>query len=121
MQASAVQKAFDAERRFLLVTTRAKKPDIQSPVYMETLKELQETIGAVDGFRVANRGSPLSNHLTTVSEGIPMLGWVTIDAKPEEHVTEMFNAAEFYGNRVRKEYREKYAGRGPLALHGWWR
>ena len=106
-QAESVKKSFEAERKFLLVTTKAKKPDIQSPAYMSTLKELQETIGAVDGVRVANRGSPFSDHLTTVSEGIPMLGWVTVDAKPEEHVTEMLNAAEFYGNRVWKEYRNK--------------
>ena len=76
---------------------------------METLKELQETFGAVDGVREANRGSPLSNHLTTVSEGIPMLGWVTHDSKPADFVTEMLNAAQFYGNRVHKEYKEKYA------------
>ena len=107
IQANAVHKSFDAERKFLIITTKAKKPDIQAPIYMETLKELQETIGKVDAFRVENRGTPFSNHLTAVSEGIPMLGWVTMDTKPEQHVVEMMNAAEYHGNRVRNEYREK--------------
>lgn len=75
---------------------------------METLKELQETIGAVDGVRESNRGSPLTKHLTTVSEGIPMLGWVTIDPKPTEYVTEMLNASKYHGNRVYKEAKEKW-------------
>ena len=100
-------KAFAAERKFLLVTTKAKKPDISSPAYMETLKELQDILGAVDGIRIANRASPLSNHLATVSDGIPMLGWITLDHKPTDHVTEMLNASQFYGNRVTKEFKER--------------
>ena len=74
---------------------------------MEILKDLQESFGAVDGAREVNRGSPLSNHLATVSEGIPMLGWVTDEHRPADHVTEMLNAAQFYGNRVQKEYKDK--------------
>ena len=91
----------------MIVTTKAKKPDIQSPVYMEILKELQSMIGIVNDIRVANRGSNLFNHLTTVSEGIAMLGWITIDPKPEEFVMETLSSAQFYGNRVLKEYRDK--------------
>ena len=74
---------------------------------MEILKELQETIGAVDGVKEANRGSPMSNHLTTVSEGIPMLRFVILESKPADYVQEMLNAAQFYGNRVHKEYKDK--------------
>ena len=106
-QSASVLRAFAAERKFLIVTTKAKKPDIQSPVYMEILKELQSTIGMVNDIRVANRASPFFNHLTTVSEGIAMLGWITVEPKPLDYLTDMLSSAQFYGNRVMKEYKDK--------------
>ena len=106
-QSASVLRAFAAERKFLIVTTKAKKPDIQSPIYMEILKELQSTIGTVNDIRVANRASLFFNHLTMVSEGIAMLGWITIEPKPLDYVTDMLGSAQFYGNRVIKEYKDK--------------
>ena len=106
-QSAGVLRAFAAEREFLMVTTKAKKPDKQSAAYREILKELQSTMGAVGDIREANRGSPFTNHLTTVSEGIAMLGWITIEPKPAEYVSETLGAAQYYGNRVLKEFKDK--------------
>ncbi|KAA6407087.1 MAG: adenylyl cyclase-associated [Lasallia pustulata] len=106
-QSSAVLRAFAAERKFLIITTRSKKPDIQSPIYMEILKELQSMMGSVRDLPEANRGSPLINHLTTVSEGIGILGWITIEPKPADYVTDIFSSAQYYGNRVLREYKDK--------------
>ncbi|KAL8653381.1 MAG: hypothetical protein Q9210_002131 [Variospora velana] len=106
-QSAAVLRAFAAERKFLIVTTKAKKPDIQSPVYMEVLKELQSTLGVVNDIREANRASPLFKHLTTVSEGINVLIWVANETKPVDLITEMLGSAQFWGNRVIQEYKEK--------------
>ncbi len=64
-------------------------------------------MGAVNDIREANRASPLFTHLTTVSEGISVLGWVTIEPKPADYVTEVLSSAQFYGNRTIKEYKEK--------------
>lgn len=64
-------------------------------------------MGAVNDIREGNRGSPLFTHLTTVSEGISVLGWVTIEPKPADYVTEVLSSAQFYGNRIIKEYKEK--------------
>ena len=64
-------------------------------------------MGAVNDIREANRASPLFTHLTTVSEGIAMLGWITIDPKPADYVSEVLGSAQFYGNRVIKEYKER--------------
>ena len=90
-----------------MVTTRAKKPEIQSPAYLEILKELQDIIEAVNEVRMANRASELFPHLSMVSEGVPMVGWVTMDRKPADYVTEMLNGAQFYGNKVLKDFKEK--------------
>ena len=64
-------------------------------------------MGAVSDIREANRTSPFSNHLTTVSEGIAVLGWITIDPKPAAYIGDMMGSAQYYGNRVIKEYKEK--------------
>ena len=101
-------RAFAAERKFLIITTRAKKPDIQSTVYMEILKDLQSTMGAVNDIREANRASTQFNHLTTVSEGIAVLGWITIEPKPGDYISEMLSSAQFYGNRVINLHKEKF-------------
>ena len=106
-KSAAVLRSFAAQRKFLIVTTKAKKPDIQSPGYMEILKELQSMMGAVSDIREANRTSPLSNHLTTVSEGIAVLGWITIDPKPAAYIGDIMGSAQYYGNRVIKEHKEK--------------
>lgn len=106
-QSAAVLRAFAAERKFLIITTKARKPDIQSPVYMEILKDLQAMMGAVNDIREANRASPLFTHLTTVSEGIEVLAWITIDPKPADYVAEILSSAQYHGNRVIKEYKER--------------
>ena len=108
-QSAAVLRAFAAQRKFLIVTTKAKKPEIQSPVYMEILKELQAMMGAVNDIREANRASPFFTHLTTVSEGIAVLGWITIEPKPAHYISEVLDSAKFYGNRIMKEFKEKSA------------
>ncbi|KAH0538807.1 hypothetical protein FGG08_004639 [Glutinoglossum americanum] len=106
-QAQAVSRAFSAQRKFLVITTKAKKPDIASPTYMEILTDLQKQMGTVNDIREANRGSPLFNHLSTVSEGITALAWVTYEPKPANYLIEILESAQFYGNRVLKEYKEK--------------
>jgi adenylyl cyclase-associated protein len=107
VQSAALLRAFAAQRNFLIVTTKSKKPDIQAPIYMEILKELQTTMEAVSHIRVANRGSPLSTHLTMVSEGVHMLSWITYEPKPTDYVTETLNSAQFFGNRILNEFKDK--------------
>lgn len=68
---------------------------------------MQVEMTKVSNIRENNRASPLFNHLSTVSEGIPGLAWVTYDAKPAKFVNEMVGAARFYGDRVLREYKEK--------------
>ena len=64
-------------------------------------------ISAISDIREANRSSPVFNHLSAVSESIGVLAWVTVDPKPHKHVEESLNSAQFWGNRVLKEYKEK--------------
>lgn len=74
---------------------------------MELLKPLQEAITSVNDIRDANRGKPFFNHLSAVSESISVLGWVTYEPKPHKFVESCLESAQFWGNRVLKEFKEK--------------
>lgn len=78
-----------------------------SPVFRQLLKPLQESISAVSDIRDANRGSAVFNQLSAVSESIGVLAWVTVDPKPHKHVDESLGSAQYWGNRVLKEYKDK--------------
>jgi adenylyl cyclase-associated protein len=78
-----------------------------SPVFMQLLKPLQDSISAISDIRDANRGSQVFNQLSAVSESIGVLAWVTVDSKPHKHVEESLGSAQYWGNRVLKEYKDK--------------
>ncbi|TVY56407.1 Adenylyl cyclase-associated protein [Lachnellula cervina] len=106
-QASGVLRAFTAQRKFILITTKAKKPDQSSSQFLQLWKPIQEAATAVGDLRDANRGKPTYNQLSAVGESITVLAWVIVDPKPVKHVEEYLDQAKFWGNRVLKEYKEK--------------
>jgi len=102
-----VDKAFKAQREFLRISSLSTKP---SDGNMATiLKPLATLIGEIQEFREKGRRCDLFNHLSAVSESIPALGWVTVSPAPAPFVLEMFNAGQFYTNRVLKDFKGKAA------------
>jgi adenylyl cyclase-associated protein len=95
------------QRKLILISTKAKKPEMDDPAYAELLKPLQDSITTVTELREANRGTPFFDQLSTVSESISVVAWVTIEAKPHKHVEESLGSAQYWGNRVLKEYKDK--------------
>jgi adenylyl cyclase-associated protein len=85
------------------VTAKAKKPSPQPP---ELLTELHTCTGTVDELRETNRASPLFTHLSAISEGIVALGWI-VETKPAEFVKDMLGSAQYYGNNILKDYKDK--------------
>ncbi|KAJ5950592.1 uncharacterized protein N7479_009005 [Penicillium vulpinum] len=102
-QSKAVLQAFQAERTYLFVVTKAKKPDTQPP---ELMTDLHKASDSINNIRESNRASPLFNHLSAVAEGIIALAWF-FESKPAEYVTDMIGGIEYYGNKVLKEYKDK--------------
>lgn len=80
---------------------------MDSPILMQLLKPLQESITAVSDIRDANRSNAQFNQLSAVSESINVLAWVTMDPKPHKHVEECLGSAQYWGNRVLKEFKDK--------------
>lgn len=127
---------FAAQRFLIKVAASSAKPPggVSSSVFAELIKPLQEPLIAVTELREKNRSERvLFNHLSAVSEGIPAAGWVTVvsrradrayrwrvadhgscafaanlqEPKPGPFVNEMKDSAQFYTNRVIKEFKEK--------------
>ncbi|KAK4215693.1 adenylate cyclase associated N terminal-domain-containing protein [Rhypophila decipiens] len=95
-------------RKFLLITTKAKKPEISgnptAPSTLQTLlKPIQELILAVQHTKESNRASPSYIHLSVLSEGMMVLAWITIENKPYKHVEEIFGTVQYYGNQILKD------------------
>lgn len=110
-QAELVNKGFQEERKFLLITTKAKKPNLSvaddMEAYQALLKPINESLMAVVNIKESNRGAEESNQLSAVADGIMMLAWVTDEGKPHKHVENTLGSAQYYGNRVIKDYKEK--------------
>ncbi|KAL7933819.1 adenylate cyclase associated N terminal domain-containing protein [Trichoderma chlorosporum] len=108
-QASAVLRGFQEQRKFLLIATKAKKPDTSGSslvVYQNLLKPITDALMAATELKENNRPDPMYSNLSAVADGIMVLGWVTIDHRPFSHVEESLSAAQFFGNRVLKEQKD---------------
>ncbi|KAF2127612.1 hypothetical protein P153DRAFT_368200 [Dothidotthia symphoricarpi CBS 119687] len=103
-QSKAVQQAFAAQRDFLFIANKAKKPDDRT--MLELLKDLQASMEKTDEVKQTNRDPELKDPLHMVADGVGALGWITVGAKPHEHITEMFGGAQMYGNKVLRAHRE---------------
>lgn len=103
-QANMVKEAFDSMRGFIVLASKSKKPsqnDLPS-----LLKTLGEKMGSVQEYREKNRQSKLYNHLSSVMEAIAAIGWVSVTPTPGPHVTQTIDSAQFYTNKVLKEFKE---------------
>jgi adenylyl cyclase-associated protein len=102
-QAAKVVEAFKEQRKFLLITTKAKKPDLKGAdmaVFQDLLRPISTLMTTVGNIKDSNRGDALYNNLCTVAESMMALAWVTIDVKPFKHVEESLASAQFWGNKV---------------------
>lgn len=100
-----VQEAFNAQLQYIQLACESAQPS--SNEIMSLLKPTSDKISAIQNYREKHRSSPFFNHLSSISESVPALGWVTISPAPSPYVKEMNDAGQFYTNRVLKEWKEK--------------
>lgn len=70
------------------------------------MTELHRYSSIVDDYRESNRSSPFYTHLSMVSEGIVAVGWI-VEKRPPDFVSEILGGAQYWGNKVLKEYKDK--------------
>ncbi|CAG9970624.1 unnamed protein product [Clonostachys byssicola] len=104
-QAASVLKGFEEQRTFLLVASKAKKPDMSG--LQNLIKPVNEAAMTAMEIKESNRADPAYNHLSAVADGIMLLGWVGVENRPFKHVDETLGSAQFFGNKVTKEFKEK--------------
>lgn len=76
-------------------------------VYQELLKPINEALMAVTELKDANRADPMYTQLSAVGDGIMVLAWVTVNHRPFTHVEDCLGSAQFFGNRVIKDNKDK--------------
>lgn len=105
-QADAVMIALQAERRLIEIASSSKKPTDQITL-QSLMKPLLEAGAKVTELREKNRATPVCTLLSEVAEGISGLGWVGVEPAPAPFVGEYKDSAQFWSNKVIKEFREK--------------
>lgn len=104
--ANELLDAFKSQAKFLEVVSISKKPDFSDPKFLSLLNPINLRIGKINQIKDENRKSEFSNHLSTISEGSPMLGWI-VSETPVSLIPEFKGSAQFWSNRILKDYKEK--------------
>lgn len=110
-QAQEVRTAFDRTHDIVQAASMCQPPaeGSVSHAYTALFQPLQAQLQRVMDIREQNRShTSLFNHLSTVSEGIPALGWVAVERTPAPYILDMKESAQFYGNRVMRDYKDGY-------------
>lgn len=102
--AKLLANAFAAHKSTVTTAARNNRP---APANLQkVLEPLSSGITAIQNFREENRKSAQFNQLSALSEGIPFLGWVAVAPKPAQYIKQMEESAQFYCNKVLKEFKE---------------
>lgn len=99
------QCANDTVKELLQTATTTQKQSIE--FVRERLSPIQELIQRMMNIKDKNRSSPLYNHLAMIYEGTPALCWPLVESAPISYITEMRDSAQFYSNKILKEFKEK--------------
>eukprot|EP01125_Pyxidicula_operculata_P019322 TRINITY_DN6_c0_g1_i1.p1 TRINITY_DN6_c0_g1~~TRINITY_DN6_c0_g1_i1.p1 ORF type:complete len:723 (-),score=287.52 TRINITY_DN6_c0_g1_i1:100-2268(-) len=107
-QAAVFKQAVSAERDLVVkAATTPKKPSAED--FQAQLEPISNLMTKVGEFKDKNRGKPNFDHLSAVAEGVPILGWVCVEPTPGPYAKETIAGAQFYTNKVLKEWRGKDA------------
>ncbi|KAG1709577.1 hypothetical protein DVH05_020227 [Phytophthora capsici] len=94
------EKAFAAQRAYLLMASQCKKPATLNP---EHLKDLQTCIKEINTLR--DNRSEFANHQNMVNEGIQALGWLCVEPAPKPFIESYVGGSDFWGNKIRVQYK----------------
>ncbi|GBL49301.1 hypothetical_protein [Candidozyma auris] len=106
---SAAQELHDAfveQAKFLGIVAHTRKPALGDQNLNNAVAPINARIEAITTLKDQNRRSNFFNHLNTISEGAPVLGWIVSDT-PLSYIPEFKDSAQFWSNRVMKEYKDK--------------
>ncbi|VDP38267.1 unnamed protein product [Soboliphyme baturini] len=100
-----VNAAFSAQKSFIGTAMQTSNPTKEQ--LLQLLRPTSDKIDAIMDLRNSKRSSAFFNHLSTISESIPALGWINVVPAPASFIKEMEDASQFYANRVLKDFKDK--------------
>lgn len=107
-QAAAFRELTTATDSIIALASRARKPTENSGILLKIIEPLQTGCKKITDIREDNRKqSQWNNHMAMLSDGAPAFGWVTVDEKAAQYVSDMIQSAQFYANRIVNEFKEK--------------
>jgi len=99
-----VKTAFEKQLQFITVGITGAKPSDSR--FRDLIQPLSDAIREINEFRDRNRKlEDEFNHLSTISESIVALSWISVKPAPAQFVKDMREAGEYYGNRVLRAHR----------------
>lgn len=104
-QAKFVEAAVKGQRAFLVNASKSAKPTPEN--LGKLLGPTSDPLSKAIETREKSRGDALWNHLSAVSEAIPILGWVTVEPTPGPYAAQFQGNSEFYTNKLLREFKGK--------------
>lgn len=98
--AAITEKAFSAQRAYLVMASQCKKPATPNP---EHLKDLQACLKEINALR--DNRSEFANHQNMVNEGIQALGWLCVEPAPKPFIESYIGGSDFWGNKIRVQFK----------------
>lgn len=100
-----MNKALAEQRKLLVVASKSKKPSDGD--FQKLVAGMVAAAGAIGALKDKSRTSKVFNHLSAVADGIGALNWVAIAPTPAPFIGDMIGGAEFYTNRILKDFKGK--------------
>ncbi|TDH72682.1 hypothetical protein CCR75_002757 [Bremia lactucae] len=94
------EKAFAAQRAYLLMASQCKKPAAPNS---DHLKDLQGCIKEINALR--DNRSEFAFHQNMVNEGIQALGWLCVEPAPKPFIESYVGGSDFWGNKIRVQHK----------------
>ncbi|VDN51991.1 unnamed protein product [Dracunculus medinensis] len=95
--------AVDIERNFIWIAAGKEEPTAEEKQQM--LSPMFDLIKEVSQMAESKRKETTSNHISAVSDGIQIFGWLIMKPAVISYVNDMIDAATFFANRVMSDYK----------------
>ncbi|WWC66989.1 uncharacterized protein I206_100896 [Kwoniella pini CBS 10737] len=99
----------EAQLTFLKLTSNHAKPTTPAalgPLLEPQGKAIQAILETKDKLSRTKEGRDWNVCFNTLGEGVPAWGWVQVEPAPAPFIAEMKNAAQFWADRVTKQFKE---------------
>ncbi|EFP01370.1 hypothetical protein GCK72_002263 [Caenorhabditis remanei] len=100
-----VKNAFTEHRHVLWTACGMRQPE--DTKFADLINELSKKIIAVSEYKVKNRNSKFSNHLSAVEAAVGGLGWVAQPNTPAPFINDALDMSMFYINRIFMAHKDK--------------